>query len=87
MKTVHLELGQLGFIWVHKLDGASLFDDVDSGWIWEPCWPERLGHEPEWFEAELSQLQDYWNSEERKAASRGLICPSYKSDRRELMSW
>ena len=52
--------------WAHVTDAV----DFDFGTVSDPAWPEELGHEPDWFFAEVTQLwreRAEWLAERRVA--------------------
>ena len=60
-QTDHLDLCTTsGVVWLKCLPNAYLFDAMRCGHIAAPFWPSELGEQPDWFDAEISQCDDWW---------------------------
>lgn len=81
----HLDLGDTGLVYLNSLPDAYLFDSLLCGFVGAPRWPKCLGREPEWFDHEIGQLQDWWDRERAIDESVQWDLLDMSRDRREVL--
>jgi hypothetical protein len=82
-ETAHLAVDTWGHVYVHRLHERTLTHPYRLGDVRdEPIWPFPKAPEPDWFEAELTEMVEAWEESVREAvAERALRDDEYNASR------